>query len=258
MAHLVADLERSNRALDEFAYVASHDLKEPLRGITINANFLLREKPSAAVKKRGQRIVELGVRMENLISDLLRFSRLGRDKHREAIVDTEMVVEKSRKLFEEFTDETSAQLTIDAKLPDVKADPARVLTVYQNLIANALKYNKSGPKVIQVGFTDCARIGDKEIADAFYVRDNGIGIDAKFHDKVFEIFTRLNSSSDFGPGTGAGLAFVKRIVDEWGGDFGVTSSPGKGSTFFFSMPLSKRTKRSAVPAPELSERSAHE
>ncbi len=243
LAQLVTELEQSNRALDEFAYIASHDLKEPLRGITINANFLLRENPSKAAKKRGQRIVELGMRMENLISDLLRFSRLGRNNYLESLVDTGVIVEKSRKLFEEFTEEASAKLVIETELPHVVADPARVLTVFQNLIANALKYNTSTPKVIGIGFTKRAVIQDKHIADAFYVRDNGIGIDTRFHDKVFEIFTRLNNADVFGPGTGAGLAFVKRIADEWGGELGVSSAPGDGSTFYVSMPVPKADEK---------------
>lgn len=242
LAKLVTDLERSNHALDEFAYIASHDLKEPLRGITTNANFLLREKLSEAAQKRGRRIVELGVRMEQLIADLLRFSRLGRDESLESVVDASKIVEKSRKLFEEFAEESSAQLVVETELPTVKADPARVLTVFQNLIANALKYNDSNPKIIRVGFAESVEIDGKTLQNAFYVRDNGIGIDGRFHDKVFEIFTRLNAERDFGPGTGAGLAFVKWIIEEKGGEFGVKSSPGEGSTFFFSFPLPENTE----------------
>lgn len=237
LAALVSELERSNRALDEFAYIASHDLKEPLRGIAINANFLLDEEISAPVRKRGERIVELSMRMERLIADLLRFSRLGRDENLDQIVSVTDIIEKIRNLFEEFKDDDTTKLIVETPLPKVKADPARVLTVFQNLMSNGLKYNQSETKVIRVGFTGNVAVDDKILSDVFYVGDNGIGIDARFHDKVFEIFARLNAESNFGQGTGAGLAFVQRIIEEQDGDLTIQSVPGEGSTFYFPLPI---------------------
>ena len=237
LAALVSELERSNRALDEFAYIASHDLKEPLRGIAINANFLLDEEITDPVRKRGERIVELSMRMERLIADLLRFSRLGRDENMDQIVNVAEVIEKSRDLFEEFKDGDKTQLVVETPLPDVKADPARVLTVFQNLMSNGLKYNQSNPKIIRVGFADQIAMDGGPLSNVFYVSDNGIGIDARYHEKVFEIFTRLNAESSFGQGTGAGLAFVQRIIEEQNGDLTIRSAPGEGSTFYFPLPM---------------------
>ena len=139
--------------------------------------------------------------------------------------------------FEEFAEESTAQLQVETPLPTIKADPARVLTVFQNLIANGLKYNNASQKLIGIGFDKEVGIGDRKLTDVFYVRDNGIGISPKFHVKIFEIFTRLNTEKEFGPGTGAGLAFVKRIIEERGGEFALQSTPGDGSTFYFSFPL---------------------
>lgn len=237
LAALVSDLERSNRALDEFAYIASHDLKEPLRGIAINANFLLHEDITESVRKRGQRIVELSMRMEQLIADLLRFSRLGREENMDQVVNVADIIEKSRNLFEEFEDGNTTKLVVETPLPKVQADPARVLTVFQNLMSNGLKYNESNPKTIKIGFAEQLVLDGKSLSDVFYVTDNGIGIDARFHDKIFEIFARLNAESSFGQGTGAGLAFVQRIIEEQKGDLTIRSAPGEGSTFFFPLPL---------------------
>lgn len=237
LAALVSDLERSNRSLDEFAYIASHDLKEPLRGIAINANFLLNEDINESARKRGQRIVELSMRMERLIADLLRFSRLGRGDKLEQVVNVADVIEKSRNLFEEFENDDTTKLIVETPLPPVKADPARVLTVFQNLMSNGLKYNESDPKIIRIGFADNVTLDGKPLSNVFYVSDNGIGIDPRFHDKIFEIFTRLNAESSFGQGTGAGLAFVQRIIGEQKGDLTIRSAPGEGSTFYFPLPI---------------------
>ena len=153
------------------------------------------------------------------------------------IVNVAEVIEKSRDLFEEFKDSDKTQLVVETPLPDVKADPARVLTVFQNLMSNGLKYNQSNPKIIRVGFADQIVMDGGPLSNVFYVSDNGIGIDARYHEKVFEIFTRLNAESSFGQGTGAGLAFVQRIIEEQKGDLTIRSAPGEGSTFYFPLPM---------------------
>lgn len=234
---LNTQLIQSNKDLDNFAYIASHDLREPLRGITINANYLQRELLDRDADKRVSRIIDLGSRMDTLIADLFQFSRLGRidgPKERIPVAD---VIEGSRALFTEFENKDKAQLHIDTSLPEVDMQPAHLRTVFHNLIANGLRYNTATVKYIHIGFMSKLRIKGTTVHDVFYVRDNGIGIDAAYHERIFQIFNRLNSEKTFGPGTGAGLSFVKRIIDGHGGYIHVMSSPGAGSSFYFTLPL---------------------
>ena len=234
---LIRELERSNRELDDFAYIASHDLKEPLRGIAINADFLAREQVSEQAVQRIDRMVELTTRMENLISDLLFFSRLGRgDQSQEDINPGDVIGSIERELLETLKLERGT-LAIDTELPLLHADRNKIKIVFHNLISNALKYNNSDDKQVNIGFQTNVAIEDKELRDVFYVRDNGIGIDKKNHEKVFRIFTRLNRAKDYGQGTGAGLSFVSKIIEEYGSVPTVASSLGHGTTFYFSLPL---------------------
>ncbi len=239
LAALVVDLERSNRDLDEFAYIASHDLKEPLRGIGINANFLSREDLTGEVRKRVERMGVLSARMEQLISDLLFFSRLGRgDKTREIVQPAE-VIEAIRNELDEWLVEQGGEIIEVAAIPALRAESIKVKTVLQNLIINGIKFNTQDRKTVEVGFVETANVRGEVLNNAIVVKDNGIGIEEKHHEKAFRIFSRLNPKEDFdssaGIGTGSGLAFVRRIVEEHGGVIDFTSTPGDEAIDYLRM-----------------------
>ncbi|MFK7890484.1 MAG: transporter substrate-binding domain-containing protein [Granulosicoccus sp.] len=242
LAALVVELERSNHELDEFAYIASHDLKEPLRGIAINANFLGREVVSEAAQQRIKRMVHLTTRMEQLISDILFYSRLSRGEAMATDVDPGTIIEGIRAELREWTAQLSGQIVVEGNLPRLHADRSKIKTVFQNLIVNGLKYNNSLQKTVTIGYRGTAVVNGVKVHDAFYVRDNGIGIDDKHHDKIFKLFARLNREDDFGPGTGAGLSFVRRVIGDYLGKVTVASSLGQGTTVYFTLPKALKQK----------------
>lgn len=236
---LVKELKRSNRELDEFAYIASHDLKEPMRGIAINANFLTREGLPEKNQKRVDRMVELTTRMEKLISDLLFYSRLGRGGDALKTVDPRTVIEGIDKELTEWLVEKNSKIVVVSDLPLIKGQKPKIKTIFQNLIVNGLKFNDSEMGIVEIGFSEETTVyGDRQF-NKFYVRDNGIGIAEKHRDKVFQIFQQLNSKMQYGPGTGAGLSFVRKIIEDSGGNITFISQPGRGTTFYFSLPLAE-------------------
>ena len=239
---IVSELARSNRELDNFAYIASHDLKEPLRGIAINADLLKREEVSAAGIQRIERMVDLTSRMEQLISDLLFFSRLGRGDLSQEDVAPSDVIKSIEYELREMLVSTRGTVSIDAELPIVHADRSKIKIIFQNLIVNSLKYNDNKDKFVSIGFIKSVTVSERRLQDVFYVKDNGIGIDKKNHDKVFRIFTRLNKAKDYGKGTGAGLSFVSKIIEEYGYHIAIDSLLGQGSTFYFPLPLAENSQ----------------
>lgn len=239
LSALVADLERSNRELDDFAYVASHDLKEPLRGIAINASFLAKEELSEKARDRLERISTLSRRMDQLISELLFFSRIGHAGEEQVDVDPVRVVEAIRNQLREFLDEKNGAIEIEGELPLIRAARARVKTVFQCLIVNAIQYSDADRRIARIGFRREVEADGRTLRNVFFVADNGIGIDERNRDRVFRIFTRLNAEASYGAGTGAGLAFARKIVTEAGGEMTFVSRVGEGATFYFSFPLSK-------------------
>lgn len=243
LEQVIADLEVSNRALDEFAYIASHDLKEPLRGIGINANFLLREELPESARTRAARMAELTGRMEQLISDLLYFSRLGRSDAARVNVQPSLVIAEIRRDLAEWLSERGGSIVEIGSIPTLRAERFKVKTVLQNLIVNGIKYNDAAEKCIEIGFAPTIQVGGNTMKNAIYVKDNGIGISAQNHDKAFRIFSRLNkrgafdSGDDTDVGTGSGLAFVRKIIEEHGGTVDFTSEAGAGTTFYFTLPI---------------------
>lgn len=232
-----ADLERSNRELDDFAYIASHDLKEPLRGIHNHSRFLLedyQELLDPDGKRRLDRLVRLSQRMEKLVNDLLYFSRIGRLELAVRPTDIDAVVADVVLTLEQFLEERHARVAIQEGLPEIRCDSVRVGEVFRNLIVNAVKYNDSPEKLVEVGFLPKAedRAG-KERNQVFFVRDNGKGIAREFHDDIFRMFKRLERNDD--DGTGAGLTFVRKIVHRHGGEVWLQSELGRGTTFFFTL-----------------------
>lgn len=230
------ELQEARDKLSEFAYIASHDLKAPMRGLANQAQFLIEDHGNALepeARRRLDRIQELCGRLDRLISTLLDYSRLGRSKARET-VDPVKVVGGIKSTLTEMLDEKSAEITIETPLPEIHANPADVATVFQNLIVNGLTYNDAEEKTVAIGYLDEVVIDGQALRHVFYVRDNGIGIGAEFHRDVFKMFKRLNQPEAYGDGTGAGLAFAQKVVDGSGGRIALVSAPGKGSTFYVS------------------------
>jgi two-component system, chemotaxis family, sensor kinase Cph1 len=243
LALLNAELERSNIELDAFAYVASHDLKEPLRGIHNYSTFLIEDygdKLGEDGTHKLATLMQLTQRMEDLIESLLRYSRLGRAELLLQPVALADIVESVLEVIE-ISQPSPVQLQIPRPLPRVECDRAQVTELFTNLISNALKYNDRDQKAIEIGYilpTETDDLVPPELARSqtvFFVRDNGIGIRAKHFENIFKIFKRLHPATKYGGGTGAGLTIVKKIVERHGGKISVVSILGEGSTFYFTL-----------------------
>ena len=228
---LTQDLQRSNRDLEQFAYIASHDLQEPLRQIVAFTQFLdERYRPSLDESARELMgfIVDGGHRMQALIQDLLTFSRAGRSEKPPEPTDLEGVLAEVLRNLKTRIDETGAVITHDP-LPTLKVDASQLTQVFQNLIVNALKFR--GPQTPEI------HVGARKQDDfwEFYVKDNGIGFKQQFADRIFNLFQRLQSHKDY-PGTGIGLPICKRVIERHGGKIWAESNPGEGATFYFTLP----------------------
>jgi PAS domain S-box-containing protein len=232
-------LERSNQDLDDFAYIASHDLKEPLRGLFNNAAFLQEDycdKLDEVGIRRLRRLGYLSQRMELLIDDLLYFSRLGRQEMAVKVTDLNAVIDNVSSMMEATLKEHNAIIAIPRPLPKTRCDQTRVTEVFCNLIGNAVKYNNSEQKIIEIGCIDRMRTKrGLEQQEVFYVKDNGVGIEQEFYEEIFRIFKRLNQEDDSKKGTGVGLTFVRKIIDRHGGHIWLESEPSKGTTFYFTL-----------------------
>ena len=229
-----AALERSNQDLDDFAYIASHDLKEPLRGIHNFSVFLLEDyagKLDDEGRSRLETLIRLSRRMESLIDSLLHFSRLGRVDLAIDDVDLNDLVAEVVDAIGINLKENRIDIRIPRPLPTVRCDRVRVRELYHNLIVNAMKYNDKPEKWIEIGYSE----NGAGSPPALYVRDNGIGIQEKHFDSIFRIFKRLHGRDKFGGGTGAGLTIVKKIVERHHGRIWVDSAWGEGTTIFFTL-----------------------
>jgi two-component system sensor kinase FixL len=232
------ELERSNQELDDFAYIASHDLKEPLRGLFNNANFLREDYGDKLDAEGVARLARLGYlcqRMETLVNDLLYFSRLGRQKLAVGRTDLNAMIRDIASMMETTLAEENARIVIPAALPDVVCDKTRIAEVFRNLITNAIKYNVEKEKIIEIGYDPEVRAKTGGGKGAFYVKDNGIGVAPEFHEEIFRIFKRLNEEEDDKKGTGVGLTFVRKIVERHGGHIWPDSALGRGSVFYFTL-----------------------
>ncbi|MBC7501109.1 MAG: GAF domain-containing protein [Herminiimonas sp.] len=247
LAELNADLARSNEELDAFAYVASHDLKEPLRGIYKYAHQLAEDAAMIAPENRHRLdgLMRLTSRMDSLLDSLLHFSRVGRIALQPEEIDLNEVLAEALEMVDARRREKIVEITIPRKLPMAHCDRVRMREVFVNLLSNAFKYNDRPLTVVEIGFVAPVDLGDREGWPAtssdqviYYVKDNGIGIHARHMDQVFKMFKRLHGRDEFGGGTGAGLTIVKRLVERQGGIVWISSRPGLGSTFYFSLPSS--------------------
>lgn len=238
MAKINLELERSNTELDAFAYVASHDLKEPLRGIHNYSNFLI-EDYGEVLHEDGiaklQTLVRLTQRMEDLINSLLHYSRLGRSELSRQPTNLNDLVRQSIDILKIGGPPQAIEFRTQS-LPTVACDRTQISELFTNLISNAIKYNNKTEKWVEIGLIESESASSKDPSlYTFYVRDNGIGIPQKHLERVFQIFKRLHAQDEYGGGTGAGLTIVQKIVDRHGGKIWVESTPGEGSTFYFTL-----------------------
>lgn len=229
------ELTASNRELEQFAYIASHDLQEPLRMVT---SFLtqLERKYNNLLDDKGRQYIHYAVdgaaRMRQIILDLLEFSRVGRIDVPEETVDLNALMEEIRELFSDQLAESNGQFLYEP-MPTIVALRASLLQVLQNLVSNALKYHSPDrPPVVQLAVNRDGRFWH------FTVADNGIGIEQEYFEKIFVIFQRLHPKHEYS-GSGIGLAICKKIADNLGGKIHIASEPGKGSTFHFLLPVRK-------------------
>jgi PAS domain S-box-containing protein len=228
-----AKLQAANQELEDFAYVVSHDLKAPLRGIIQLTNWLSSDYRDV-LDAEGQEMLELldtrANRMHSLIDGILQYSRIGRIRERERTVDLGPLVEETIAL---LSPPPELEITIEGELPTVLGERTRLQQVFQNLIGNAIKYMDKADGWIKVRYQDC----DEQWR--FSIADNGPGIAPRYQEKIFGLFQTLAPQED-ADSTGVGLALVKKIVENWGGDIDVESTPGQGSTFTFTLPKEKR------------------
>ncbi len=234
------ELERSNEELEQFAFVASHDLQEPLRMVT-NFLQLLEERYKNELDADADEFIAFAVdgasRMQRMIKDLLEYSRVGTQGQAFVPMDCEAVFMKVGENLKVTIEENAVSLTHDP-LPLVMGDETQLGQLFQNLIVNAIKFRGDQSPEIHVG------VVQKDSKWVFSIKDNGIGIDPEFADRIFVIFQRLHPDGEY-PGSGIGLSISKRIVERHGGRIWVESKPGRGSTFFFTIPVEHAAGKTA-------------
>lgn len=234
LVDLSEKLKKSNEELDDFAYIASHDLREPLRSISNYSDFLL-EDYSDILDSEGKRmlntLVRSSKRMGELIDALLRYARLGRVEFMPEQVDLDTIIEMIKEDMDLQLKENNSKIIIEKKLPTIRIDKVLIKEIFANLISNGIKYNEEPSKEILIGYKE----ENSSQPDVFYVRDNGIGIPEMHYKNIFKIFKRLHTRDKYGGGTGAGLTIVKKMVEALGGSIWVESEIGKGSTFYFTI-----------------------
>ncbi len=227
---LIKELDRSNKDLEQFAYVASHDLQEPLRMVTSYTQLIARRYKGKLDSDADDFInytVDAAVRMQKLIADLLQYSRLNTGAENFSETDLNLLLDNAVRNLSVAIEENNARI-IFAKLPKIKCDSTQIYQVLQNLISNAIKFKSETPPVIEISAEE------KENEFVLKVKDNGIGIDEQYQEKVFIIFNRLNRDARY-KGTGIGLAIAKKIVERHNGKIYFESTPGKGTTFIFTI-----------------------
>lgn len=265
------ELHRSNQELDDFAHIASHDLKEPLRGISNYSTILLEDYGSTLnedARSKCETLVRLSRRMEDLIDSLFYFSRVGRTELSLRPTDLHPILDEILDSLDIRLNECGVSVRIPRPLPTIPCDGVRVGEIFRNLITNAMKYNDKTEKWIEIGYVPAGDVPSKALnvtreaqdrtdgnavesykkreenyvsrstineMPIFYVRDNGIGIREKHLNSIFRIFKRLHGRDKFGGGTGAGLTISKKLVERHGGMLWVESTFGEGTTFFLTL-----------------------
>jgi PAS domain S-box-containing protein len=231
LLHTSHELARSNKDLESFAYIASHDLQEPLRTI---AGFLqlLEQKAGNQLDDKAKQYIQFAVdgskRMHQMITDLLAYSRAGMQSNTPRAVDLRASLEQAMASIRKSIEDSGASVVI-GDLPSVRADPTQMLQVFQNLLGNAIKFRSERPLEIEVGAEQ------EQHFWKLWIKDNGIGFDPEFQDKIFQIFQRLHSRQKYS-GSGIGLSICKKIIERHGGNIWVETKPNIGSTFYFTLP----------------------
>jgi len=236
LLHKVEELNRSNEELGQFAYIASHDLQEPLRMVASYTQLLSRRYKGKLDSDADEFIsfaVDGASRMQRLIQDLLTYSRVGTKDSDLLDTSCEEVLQQAIINLRGAIEESGALVTHDP-LPAVVADEMQLVQLFQNLVGNAIKYQ--GPGVPRVHISAAMNRENKWM---FSVKDNGLGIDPQYFERIFGMFQRLHKREEFA-GTGIGLAICKKIVERHGGTISVESQPGQGSTFRFALAGNER------------------
>lgn len=231
-------LRRSNAELEQLAYVASHDMQEPLRMIASYLQLIVQRYPDK-LDDDGREFIGYAVdgakRMQALIDDLLAYSRVGTKARPLEPVESEAVLDTALRHLRVAIEESGARID-RGPLPRVVGDASQLVQLFQNLVGNAIKFRGREPPVVSISCEE------RDDAWCFEVRDNGIGIEAAYFERIFVLFQRLHGRREY-PGTGIGLALCKRIVERHGGDIGVESRPGAGSVFRFTLPRPRAGER---------------
>jgi PAS domain S-box-containing protein len=224
-------IQKNNKELEQFAYMVSHDLQEPLRMVGGFLNLLqseLGEKLTGSAKEYIDYAMDGSTRMKRMIEDLLQYSRVASNKETETVINLNELLDYVLLVFRDTIEKNGVNIRVNP-LPEIKANKTLVSQLFMNLVGNALKYGRPESPEIEIGFS-------KETGEnIFYVRDNGIGIEEKFFEKIFIIFQRAHDKKKYS-GTGIGLAICKKIVERHGGNIWLESAPAQGSTFYFTLP----------------------
>lgn len=250
---LTADLVRTNEELNDFTYIVSHDLREPLRGIRSYAQFLVEDYGSQLdedAREKFGNLIRLADRLDQLVSKLLDYSRHGRAELDLKTVDLNEVLEDAMLDLSTSIQESNAEIRIPRPLPTVYGDRSMLTELYANLIGNAIKYSDKPTPWVEIGFTTSAESKASSVRGSggethhgkygaprtvFYVKDNGIGIPQEQWSAVFRVFRRLHPRNAYGGGSGAGLTIAKKIVERHHGTIWLDSTVGEGSTFYFTL-----------------------
>ena len=232
-------LEQTNTDLEDLTFLASHDLREPLRGIREHSEFILeehRDRLDSYAVRRLHRQIFLCRRMSKLVDDLLNYSWLGKQALNLEEHELATIIEEVKDLLECSEMDTTLTILCDNHLPTLCCDRAMVTELYRNLFSNALRYNHNEDKQIKVGCLPFAAYRNQMIQNVMYVEDNGLGIPEEQQSAVFQLFRQFNPTAQHEhDNTGAGLSFVKKIVERHGGIIWFESHPGSGTTFYFTL-----------------------
>lgn len=239
------EIKATQKEMDEYTFVISHDLKEPLRGMEAFSKFLAdgyRDKLDEEGRRHIDIIRKSALRMQRLINDLLHFSRLSQHRQPMHPVGMNTMLMHVRVRLQHALDAKGVDLRVD-KLPTIVCDETAMTEVFHNLITNAVKYNDKPRPVIEVGCVERTNIESKQDEYEFFVRDNGMGIKKEYFDKIFQIFQRLQRDEE---GTGIGLTIVRRVVEWHGGRIWLESTEGQGTTFYFTIPKRELAKTGTI------------